>query len=135
MSTRSTTHFLGYRGEVEAIIYRHYDGYPEGAGMDIRKFFNRLEDNVADHRFSDASYLAAKYVVYLAEMFQTKNGDTLDFLGLGVLKEDPFDIEYRYTINCDKFDEDLRPTVTCHNIYADYFLDCYWAEGAESEVQ
>ena len=37
MSTRSTTHFQ-WEGRDFAIVYRHPDGYPDGAGVDILKF-------------------------------------------------------------------------------------------------
>jgi len=40
MSTRSTTHFIDSEFSTKpiAIVYRHSDGYPEGAGMDIARF-------------------------------------------------------------------------------------------------
>jgi hypothetical protein len=131
MSTRSTTHFVGDgRKEPTAIVYRHSDGYPEGAGTDILRFLDRLEQNVPDNRFGDPSYLAAKYVVFLAEIFnqyagttwqKTDNGelvratrqvDPLDFLSVGIVDQDPGDIEYRYTVTCGTG----RPEVICVEI-------------------
>jgi len=111
MSTRSTTHFAYRLGaEPEAIIYRHADGYPEGAGKDIFRFLDEV-GKLADTRFGDPSYLAAKYVVFLAREFAVSydwdedhkfvtkpNESPLDFISVGVLREDPGDIEYRYTI-------------------------------------
>lgn len=127
MSTRSTTHF-GREGETSAIVYRHSDGYPEGAGTDIYRFLQEVKDNVGDTRFSDPSYLAAKYVVWLAKEFaktfvQQPNGKYdyepshyLDFLSVGVVMEDPGDIEYRYRVHCDKQDDGGLPVVVCNKV-------------------
>lgn len=141
MSTRSTTHFIS-GGKTRAIVYRHPDGYPEGHGVDLQRFFADVEEQAQDTRFNDASYLAAKLVVWLADMFADKTmtrteadearvpilenaykmGDTeyvrvkarmLDFLSVGVMMEDPGDIEYRYEVDCDAKDEKGRPVVKC----------------------
>ena len=43
MSTRSTTHFTygnGHGYGPTAIIYRHGDGFPEAAGVDILRFLD-----------------------------------------------------------------------------------------------
>jgi len=111
VSTRSTTHFLDYSDVPEAIIYRHADGYPSGAGADLLRFFDEVSE-LDDTRFSDASYLAAKYVVFLAREFSvdydwsatpakiTPKASRLDFLSVGVVRTDPGDIEYRYVVDC-----------------------------------
>lgn len=121
MSTRSTTHFA-YRDIVSAIVYRHSDGYPEGAGADILRFFDEVKAQATDTRFGDPDYLAAKYVVFLADIFARKyvrqpDGSydwepaaKLDFISVGVLLEDPGDIEFRYVVECDNFING-RPTV------------------------
>jgi len=123
MSTRATIHFK-YKGDskAEAIIYRHSDGYPDepGLGRDLQRFVNDVRANVKDNRFSDASYLAAKWVVWdadnhrkvMAECRARYAKDEPDhicnFLGIGVCRSDPGDIEYRYTVLCDG-----APTITC----------------------
>lgn len=133
MSTRSTAHFYwGDSDKPTAIIYRHSDGYPEGAGVDIHKFLDQC-GKLADPRFNDPSYLAARYVVFLADKFNYtyKPGDfstqlqalrrgkyvrpksKMDFISVGVMEQDPDDIEYRYTIRCN--DED-RPEVKCFEV-------------------
>lgn len=131
MSTRSTTHFVYNESDGAhnaAIIYRHTDGYPEGAGTDIYRFFEDVKSQTNDTRFGDPSYLAAKYVVWLADQFAYSydfNGkemkkvkkNMLDFLSVGVCSGDPGDIEYRYTVNCGKMDEDGYPVVTCKSLY------------------
>ncbi len=114
MSTRSTTHFK-WKSEDEspaAIVYRHPDGYPEGHGRFLVEFLDDLEANVTDTRFTDPTYLAARLVVALAREFNVKhtfddgkfvttpNDHPLDFLSIGVVMEDPGDIEYRYEIIC-----------------------------------
>lgn len=112
MSTRCTTHFVHRLGDKPtAIVYRHSDGYPSEAGADIERFLHEVAETVQDTRFGDPSYLAAKYVVFLAREFsvdyaftgggkwaKTAKASRLDFLSVGILSEDPFDIEYRYTI-------------------------------------
>lgn len=114
MSTRSTTHFVyGLKAKPEAIIYRHSDGYPEAAGKDLLRFLMEVAETVQDTRFTDASYLAAKYVVFLAREFSVEydwstdpmttkpKASRLDFISVGVVNEDPGDIEYRYIVDCD----------------------------------
>ena len=138
MSTRSTTHFINssheYGGPV--IVYRHSDGYPSGAGADIQEFFKAVEAQTTDTRFNEASYLAAKYVVYLAgsfaEMAATdwttgKIGTVkpLNFLSVGVMDADPMDIEYRYTVDTGKMDSNGLPTVTVQ--------ECFWGEKPDGE--
>ena len=121
MSTRSTTHFIDStdidettkKPHLSAIIYRHTDGYPEGAGKDIYAFLERVS-KLRDTRLSDSSYLAAKYVVFLASMFAAKD-NPLDFLSVGVMSEDPMDMAYRYVIDCGKLDANGWPEVRCYD--------------------
>jgi hypothetical protein len=150
MSTRSTTHFIETdpsSGEIytAAIIYRHSDGYPKGAGKDLFKFISRCK-KLADSRLTDPSYLAARYVVFLGELFATdyafedstgkrhkhaynpKNPkeklkyvtipkkNRLDFISCGVVMQDPLDIEYRYVVDCGKIDKTGRPEVKCFKV-------------------
>ena len=117
MSTRCTTHFT-YQNETkpEAIIYRHSNGYPSGAGVDLLRFLDEV-NKLSDKRFNDPSYLAAKYVVFLADMFNTSNESRLDFLSVGVVAQDPGDIEYRYVVNCSNGG---RPVVKCYKVSCSY---------------
>jgi hypothetical protein len=153
MSTRSTTHFIETDPETgkvytAAIVYRHPDGYPKGAGVDLCKFITKCKA-LRDSRLSDPSYLAAKYVVFLSEifaadgMFQSPDGklhkhiplgitdndkwkyvrvprkNRLDFISVGVVAQDPPDIEYRYTVDCGKIDPDTkRPEVKCFKVHS-----------------
>ena len=142
MSTRSTTHFIDseFSQKPIAIVYRHTDGYPEGAGMDIMKFLRACK-KLPDSRLNDPAYLAAKYVVFLADMFNNKftkfeqagvcdeshkpvkageygykrAASKLDFLSVGILQKDAGDIGYRYVIDCGKLVKGL-PTVTCYAV-------------------
>lgn len=131
MSTRSTTHFVA-GGETHAIVYRHPDGYPDGHGKDLQTFFADVENQTKDTRFSDPTYLAAKLVVWLAREFAShvdhgaeglafvNHADErpMDFISVGVCMVDPFDIEYRYEVHCDDFDDDGRPRVVCTDVYS-----------------
>jgi len=104
MSTRATVHFQE-EGRTVAIVYRHADGYPEGLGADLETFFDEVQKNCRDKRFSDPSYLAAKWVVWDAAQHngfeRNPNKSPLEFLGVGICLEDPGDIEYKYLVACD----------------------------------
>lgn len=135
MSTRSTTHFVNSQfinpvtklPYLSAIIYRHSDGYPEGAGLDLFKFLKRCK-KLKDSRLTDSSFLSARYVVFLGEMFAVdwmkrdangkpkSNKDRLDFISVGVMMQDPLDIEYRYVVDCGNIGMNDLPTVTCFKV-------------------
>jgi hypothetical protein len=140
MSTRSTTHFvLGERPR--AIVYRHADGYPSGAGADLLEFLRAVQAQTPDTRFGDPSYLAAKYVVFLAEPFAvdyewtpdevktTPRANRLNFNSVGVCLSDPADIEYRYVVDCATRlgpQEGLpfgRPSIRVEHGYGDTWAD------------
>lgn len=136
MSTRSSTHFM-MGDKIKANVYRHTDGYPEGHGIDIHKFFQDVEWQTTDTRFNDPTYLAAKMVVWLAakmapyshsmyefsdvERLKEAKSEPLNFLSVGVQITDPLDIEYIYEIHCDKFDTKGRPIVKCYEAETDGF--------------
>lgn len=118
MSTRCNIHFTDRTGEVEANIYRHGDGYPEGVLPDLEKFFAAVEAQTRDTRYNDPSYLAAKFVVWQAwESAQAWAGVFSDsaapaplaFLSVGIMSQDAGDGAYVYTVTCHG---DGRPTVT-----------------------
>lgn len=112
MSTRATIHFV-YPDNPKpvAIVYRHGDGYPDGLGKDLEQFIEDVKKQTNDTRFSDPAYLAAKWVVWDAsQMAKVGYGEggwkegtpqPLNFLSVGIVEEDPGDIEYRYTVICD----------------------------------
>lgn len=120
MSTRATIHFYDVgQTKPEAIVYRHTDGYPEGLGEDLKLFVKELKDNVSDTRFNDPSYLAAKWVVYDASQMakysqpdiEPNKRNKLVFYSVGVVSQDPGDIEYRYKVVCDG-----KPTITVEEV-------------------
>jgi hypothetical protein len=125
MSTRSTTHFC-YGESTEAIVYRHSDGYPEGAGKDLIRFLETCRDTLKDTRLNDPTFLAAKYVVFLAREFnysfnenreRVPNDNPFDFLSVGVCMQDPGDIEYRYLVDCSNIGPDTKlPRVVCQDV-------------------
>jgi len=132
MSTRAVVIFRsGWDNRHQAMIYRHSDGYPGGLGEDIQTFLDELEQTVPDNRFYDYGYLAAKWVVwdctrYVAQMNTglrdcAPNCGYLDFLGCGIIQEEPGDIEYRYIVQCGdtdstSSDSGARPKVTCQEV-------------------
>jgi len=113
MSTRCTIHFhWDKEKDPTAIIYRHCDGYPDAILPDLHQFFADVKEQTNDTRFGDPSYLAAKFVVWQADQYAINyrpdaegnwghvKGNMLDFISLGVLMDDPGDIEYRYHLWC-----------------------------------
>ena len=118
MSTRATVHFVesGSTKPV-AIIYRHWDGYPSGLGEDLKKFINTVNKRVVDKRFNDPAYLAAKWVVFDAQQMSKytpqKEKTRLAFLSVGIVNQDPCDIEYRYIVTCHFRG---KPTITCQKV-------------------
>lgn len=131
MSTRAAIHFVGGKGgKPTAIVYRHNDGYPDGLGLDLRQFVADVKEHCPDTRFTDPSYLAAKWVVWDADNHARSNAEfaqrfakqfphmkaddavyhPLKFLSVGIVDRDPGDIEYRYHVICDG-----KPTLTCQD--------------------
>ena len=97
MATRSNIHF-DQRGTTYANVYVHYDGYPENRVPELNEFLADVKAKCKDTRFSDAEYLAAKFIVWYAD--KVKRDNNLDFLGIGVCTEDHGDIDYIYTVDC-----------------------------------
>lgn len=115
MSTRAVVEFrdriAGDVSDVVALVYVHNDGYPSGLGMDLLDFIDEV-DKLADKRFADPSYLAAKFVVYksMQGVCPSDTLDALNFLGVGVIQEVPSDVEYIYTVTCANYVS--KPTVS-----------------------
>jgi len=107
MSTRSLHKFYENETQLEddnptAVIYRHWDGSIEGAGQDLIDFLIELQP-LQDNRFDDASYLSAKYVIYLARLFAKDwEQNPLNFLSVGIVPNgtDCWE-EYEYKIICE----------------------------------
>lgn len=123
MSTRCNIHFTDKTGEIEANIYRHGDGYPDGVLPDLERFFAEVEAQTKDTWFNDPSYLAAKFVVWQAgenariaafDYMTGKQGEVkpLDFLSVGIVSADAGDGEYVYTVECSPGYPPRRPSVT-----------------------
>ena len=113
MSTRAHVSFEYENGidkkhlERAALIYCHFDGYPEGPhglGYRIQEFFKEVKKQTSDTRFKDPSYLAARFVVFLAKQYIQELDKPLSFLGVGVCMKEQSDIDYLYRINCSKLD-------------------------------
>jgi hypothetical protein len=143
MGTRCSINFYNHGSdEPDAIIFRHWDGYPSAAGQSIVDFFDAIDVQAADdRRYNDATILASRFVVHLAREFargprDPDNGDweyvshaderPLDFLSVRVMREEAGDIEFRYRVQCGS-NEGLsrlvpRPTVMVDEIYANQTL-------------
>ncbi|MEE8615537.1 MAG: hypothetical protein V3T11_10045 [Roseateles sp.] len=112
MSTRCVINFV--EGTQHAAkIYRHCDGYPDGehgVPASLQQFFADVKKQATDTRFGDASYLAAKFVVWQADQNAGDSDKPLDFISLGIITSDPGDIEFVYTVDCGRM-TDGKPTV------------------------
>ena len=116
--------------KLNAKIYRHGDGYPDGLGKDLQLFLDHVKATLKDTRFNDASYLAAKWVVWDAgrmakyQSYDCKTDEylpvtnPLNFLSVGIMMEDPGDIEYSYDVICTArmFDKETMPRIICHKV-------------------
>ena len=102
MATRANVHFNSKDFGTEANIYHHLDGDPDSMLKEFEDFFTELEKATNDTRYNDASYLSAKYVVFLME-------GKIDNIGVGIMNQDAGDIEYCYTVNCDS--SESRPKI------------------------
>ena len=117
MSTRASICF-SYGSEVEAIVYRHYDGMPEGENCmldSLSKFFADVEEAGRDTRFEDPTILAARYVVWQTMAYRASSigrGSPYCVLGVRVLTEIAIDSAYVYTVDCKRHDANGRPVVT-----------------------
>jgi hypothetical protein len=114
MSTRCNIHFLA-SGEIYSNIYRHSDGYPDGehgVPASFHQFFEELEGQTQDTRYSDPEYLAAKFLVWQASQFARNPEAPLEFLSVSPCVQDHGDIEWVYKVNCDELDGKGRPTLT-----------------------
>lgn len=105
MSTRAVVNFYDTwdnKKFLTAKVYRHSDGYPEGLGADLNEFLKIIKEHLTDTRFDDASYLAAKWVVFDSQRGRVVRNKVsmLNFLGVGLLMKDPGDIEYSYDVVC-----------------------------------
>jgi len=97
------------------MVYRHGDGYVEGLGQSLLEFLIDCK-SLPDSRLTDASYLAAKWVVYDSQEYGKRgdgqgDGYTLNFLSVGIVSREPGDIEFRYTIDCDQLNQHGLPSV------------------------
>lgn len=116
MATRSNIHFVD--GDyLAANIYVHYDGYPQNRLPELQRFFVAVREQCRDARFSDPSYLAAKFLVWYS-LAQAKDAACapLNFLGIGPVVEDAGDAEYIYKVDCSRRDENRFPVVTYENV-------------------
>ncbi len=116
MSTRCNIRFC-YGNKPQANIYRHCDGYPtteHGVLADLKEFFREVQMQTEDTRFSDPSYLAAKFVVWQAG--QNSKPGSLDFLSVGIVAENAADGEYVYTVDCTEHDDKGYPKVTYRKV-------------------
>ena len=59
MSTRC--HIIIKKNNDEAFVYRHHDGYPDGAGEDLQAFINNNKDNIDNWSCNDFAAKLSKW--------------------------------------------------------------------------
>ena len=103
-----------FKGERKpaAIVYRHYDGMD--LDNDVSEFFADVERATTDTRYGDPSYLAAKFVCWQMTQYAKGNRALLATLGVGIVQQDPGDIEYRCIVMCK--DSSLRPDIKLEKV-------------------
>jgi hypothetical protein len=103
----------GDKEKPTAVVYGHWAGDdPTSATETLTEFFKAVEEQTPnDRRFNDPSYLAAKYVVFLAHGDKKTVENPLDFLSVGVVRNEkdcgPECIAY---VDCSNGDN--RPTIS-----------------------
>ena len=106
--------YFEFDKEPIACVYRHFDGYPEELGTELRLFF-QLCKILPDPRLHDPMYLSAKWIVYDSKrdhstpphqpkFEKTEYYDsTLNFLGVGIVtNKDAINHDYLYSVICNK---------------------------------
>lgn len=120
MSTRCVIAFhYGNSESPIALIYKDYDGHPESVAFVLTSFFDDVETQCGprpdDNRFTDPSFLAAKYIVWQAAEYARESDKPMDFSGVAPVLSIPRDVEWIHTVRCsdDRSTERCsRPTVT-----------------------
>ncbi len=106
MGTRCITKFFE-RGVPVCAVYRHWDGNPEIAMADLIRFLVELEIKVTDGPMSrtaldEPRLLAARYVVYLAELFAEEWDELpINFTGVEFVEPESYCF-YEYHVHCDR---------------------------------
>jgi hypothetical protein len=111
MSTRCNIHFTEGGFFIVANIYRGIDGGPSSVLKDLNEYFQDLMFYLGEPRFNEPELLAARYLVWQAELFSKGKG--FNFLSLGICSEDHEDIEYIYTVACF---EDKLPAISYEEV-------------------
>ena len=143
MGTRSLTH-VKQAGATLVTIYRQFDGYPTGHGMDIMKalgdrtLVNGLSMN-ATKCVNGMGCAAATLIAYL----KTDGLTTLEAGGFYIEAPDSEDCgeEYVYTIDGDTFNAEKGMTLKVESVYGEKVLydgplsefDPFAAENIENE--
>ena len=111
--TNSNVYFCDNDGTVVANIYIHGDGMT--LGETLNKFLLEVQKKVSDNRFNCPSYLAAKFIVWMAKKKKT-GSNYLDFLSIGVMQDDAGDIKYRYKVICNELEGRAIPKIITEKI-------------------
>jgi len=100
-------------GEIESWpkVYQHWGGSEVPEWWEA--FCEDLESQAHDTRYGNQEYLAAKWVVWLADQFRAHEGGMLNFLSVGVTSVLPqkHDIANLWVVALTDRDEAGRPVI------------------------
>jgi hypothetical protein len=96
-----------------ASVYVHDGGGPDHLGCEILDFLYSLEKSV-DPRYDDPEYLAAKFIVFLADR-RVSGSKKTDVTGVGATRNE-YDTEWKYYFNCMEAEGYRKPSVVCYHI-------------------
>lgn len=106
MATRCFIEFISEYNEdkVLAMLYKHNNGYPEYVVPLLKEFMSQVieQSKIRDcgTRLNDPSYLASKFVVFLARQDTRVADCPLVFSDVGVIMHRPSDVSYMYRVIC-----------------------------------
>jgi len=104
MTTRAVVKFQ-WRGETDAIIYKHCDGYPEGLGSLLLRFIEEVRHSQQRNFLDGPGGMAARLCAFL---LKADPGEVVE-----VCMKPPGDEEFTYIIECKGASFQKPPTVTC----------------------
>ena len=114
MATIANVHFCRQtKDHVVSNVQKYFDGAPCTVMKELEAFFRDVKRRCKfDHRIWDADSLAAKYIMWIAEMWRDRDADRLDFKCISPVIEDHVDVAYRYFVVCNgAFGSSFEPTV------------------------
>lgn len=94
MGTRAIIEVEGFE---TAVVYKHWDGYPEG----MLDWLNAFNKDFVENRGNDLPYKFAQLLRFSAKNADKFNLDNSDYTGWGVYGKNEIDSQYTYILKQD----------------------------------